>query len=629
MANKKVFKRGIKPLNIYDLGGMVNTSGIQEQINAQKAYVSNSKDLDSILQEYNTGLLNKISAKDLGAGKISAEAILGAAGSGASLGATFGANPIVAGAGALVGIGTSLFGNARKNRNAKREANRLNNNIAEANTAKLNSLNNTVFNIDKQNDMTMAANYAANGGNLSFQHGGEFSNGIMSINNGGTHEQNPMEGVLMGVDDKGTPNLVEQGETIYKDYVFSNRLIVPEEFKKKYKLGNKDMTFSEAVKKLQKESKERPNDTISKNGLNRSMANLTETQENVKQQSLQNMFQNGGGLKKWRNNIGWQQAHPIQNWATIPEQQNPVALEQPIKKATSSTQKQNTPKQSVVFNLPAMQGLKMPSIPEIPSEINLSNNVKESLNRPIKEFSDTYSEDINKKTAKLNELARKAPIIGSGLSVLSDLTGLTNKPDYSNIENIGNNITPVPSVDYNPIGDYQAYNPFDRNYYTNKLQANAAASRRDIINQAGGNRATAMANLIAQDYNAQTKLGELFHNSEEYNQNQKLKIGEFNRGTNQYNSQAAFNAASQNAQIAAQNNQLLSSLGLSKAQMKEAIKESSNINRSTNLTNLLDNLGALGTENIMKDLINKNPALLYNYTGDYKKKNGGKLNKRK
>ena len=115
---------------------------------------------------------------------------------------------------------------------------------------------------------------------------------------------------------------------------------------------------------------------------------------------------------------------------------------------------------------------------------------------------------------------------------------------------------------------------------------------------------------MAQDYNAQTKLGELFRNSEEYNQNQKLKIGEFNRGTNQYNSQAAFNAASQNAQIAAQNNQLLSSLGLSKAQMKEAIKESSNINRSNNFTNLLDNLGALGTENIMKDLINNNHALL-------------------
>ena len=355
------------------------------------------------------------------------------------------------------------------------------------------------------------------------------------------------------------------------------------------------------------------------------MANLTEMQENVKQQSLQNMFREGGDLKNWRNNIGWQQAHPIQNWATIPEQQKPVALEQPIKKVTSSTQKQNIPKQSVVFNLPTMQGLKLPSVPEIPSEINLPNDVKEKLNRPIKEFSDTYFKNINKK----NEWLRKAPIIGSGLSVLSDLTGLTNKPDYSNIENIGNNITPVPSVDYSPIGDYQAYNPFDRNYYTNKLQANAAASRRDIINQAGGNRATAMANLMAQDYNAQTKLGELFRNSEEYNQNQKLKIGEFNRGTNQYNSQAAFNAASQNAQIASQNNQLLSSLGLSKAQMKEAIKESSNINRSANFTNLLDNLGALGTENIMKDLINNNPALLYNYTGDYKKKNGGKLNKRK
>ena len=129
MANKKIFKRGVNSLNIYDLGGIVDTSGIQQQINAQKAYVSNSKDLDSILQEYNTGFLNKISAKDLGAGKISANTILGAAGSGVGLGASFVNNPIVAGAGALVGIGAFLFDNNRKNRNAKREANRLNNNI--------------------------------------------------------------------------------------------------------------------------------------------------------------------------------------------------------------------------------------------------------------------------------------------------------------------------------------------------------------------------------------------------------------------------------------------------------------------------------------------------------------------
>jgi hypothetical protein len=30
MANKKIFKRGVNSLNIYDLGGIVDTSGIQQ-----------------------------------------------------------------------------------------------------------------------------------------------------------------------------------------------------------------------------------------------------------------------------------------------------------------------------------------------------------------------------------------------------------------------------------------------------------------------------------------------------------------------------------------------------------------------------------------------------------------------
>ena len=55
---------------------------------------------------------------------------------------------------------------------------------------------------------------------------------------------------------------------VFNDYVFSNRLKVPKAVREKYKLrGPKDMTFADAAKKAQKESEERPNDPISKRGL--------------------------------------------------------------------------------------------------------------------------------------------------------------------------------------------------------------------------------------------------------------------------------------------------------------------------------------------------------------------------
>ena len=65
------------------------------------------------------------------------------------------------------------------------------------------------------------------GGNL-LTNGAEWDNGITIIGNGGTHEENPFEGVQMGVDEQGIPNLVEEGEVIYDDYVFSKRMKVPD-----------------------------------------------------------------------------------------------------------------------------------------------------------------------------------------------------------------------------------------------------------------------------------------------------------------------------------------------------------------------------------------------------------------
>ena len=40
------------------------------------------------------------------------------------------------------------------------------------------------------------------------------------------------------MDSQGTPNLVEEGEVIYNDYVFSNRMNIPDDVRKKYLYKN-------------------------------------------------------------------------------------------------------------------------------------------------------------------------------------------------------------------------------------------------------------------------------------------------------------------------------------------------------------------------------------------------------
>lgn len=123
----------------------------------------------------------------------------------------------------------------------------------------------------------------AEGGNLNNQFS-DFRNGVTEYNAGGTHEENPNDGVQVGVDPQGTPNLVEEGEVNYNDYIFSERLKVPKDFKKKYGLGTskKKMSYADAAKKLQKESEERPLDPISKRGLDAVLGALAESQEDTR-----------------------------------------------------------------------------------------------------------------------------------------------------------------------------------------------------------------------------------------------------------------------------------------------------------------------------------------------------------
>lgn len=137
-------------------------------------------------------------------------------------------------------------------------------------------------------EVVKRANFARNatkfalGGDMQ-TNGSDFSDGLMHIDAGGSHEGNPYNGVQLGTDTQGKPNLVEEGETIFDDYVFSKRIKADAQTKKKFHVGkNADISYADLSKKLEKESAERPNDAISQAGLEKQMHDLADEQERQK-----------------------------------------------------------------------------------------------------------------------------------------------------------------------------------------------------------------------------------------------------------------------------------------------------------------------------------------------------------
>jgi len=557
---------------------LADTSGLEADIKNKQTYKVGANNNQSLMDEWSAySPMNNVSWRDI-RGQNGAQGVVGAlgsAGAGFAAGATIG-GPIGGIIGGVVGLGSSLIGTLSGNAAAKKKARNFNNQINTANARNLVGLQDKASYIDTQNDLNLMSNYYKsggylyeNGGNLNTlipnkgQHGGDFSNGVTIINNGDTHENNPNQGVMIGVDPNGVPNLVEEGEVIYNNYVFSNRLSPNKKDLIKLNLPEvmTSYSFAKLAEKESKESEERPNDPISKNGLRASLDKLQILQETQKMKknktSRNNMFAKGGDL--------------------VNEFTNPLYKMQ-----------------------------------------QFEAKVKANSNTP------QINKDIPTKSSNLDKLLRYSPIIGSGLATLSDMAGLTNKPDYSNAERIERAANSISKSSPNQISDYLTYTPLDRNYMLNKLEASAGAARRAIENTSGGNRATATAGILAADYNTQSQMGDLFRNAAEYNQNLKAKVKDFNRQTNMFNIESGLKADSLNAQI---DGMKLKSI-MQSAGMREQIDVLSSQSRSANLNTFLENLGSLGQEKSLINIINSNPALKYmldeNYKTKYKTGKNGK-----
>ena len=594
---------------------IADTSGLEEEIKKVQSYTVQANNNDDLMNEWGMfSPMEDVDWKDIRGGSTGQRIgnTISAVGSGASAGASVG-GPIGAIVGAAIGLGGAVGGWIAGGSKAKKKANKFNRQIGAANEKNLTALEDRAGSIDTQNDLNMLANFSAYGGPINIlgsgaidyelakedlynkqlssmskykissmpnsfetpeldifakggkihikkanrgkftdycggkvtseciargkrsksaavrkratfaanarkwhhalggylydeggnlyvsvpnigQHGGDFSNGVTIIGNGGTHEENPMEGVPMGIAPDGTPNLVEQGEVKFNNYVFSNRLFATGGLLAAHNLPATyaDHSFADIAERLSRESSERPNDPISKRGLMSAMTRLQQAQEQLKAEEQSRKYAKGGHL--------------------------------------------------------------------------------------FAEGGPTW--------------LRYAPAVGAGLGVLTDAFGWTNKPDYGNADLVGSAVDNLTNVEFTPIGNYLTYRPLDRNYYINRLNAQAGATRRAIVNQSGGNRATALAGLLAADYNAQSALGNLARQAEEYNLNQRKEVEAFNRGTNQFNSEMGLKAAIANKE----NDKLRLQARIQQAQLRDQADARSSAGRAANLTNLFDSLGNIGID---------------------------------
>lgn len=698
----------------------------------------------------------------------------------------------------------------------------------------------------------------ADGGELHTQ-GGDFTNGLIYIDNGGSHEANPFDGVQMGIDQQGVPNLVEEGEVIFNDYVFSNRIKVPKAIRQKYKLRD-NITFADAAKKLGKESEERPNDPISKRGLEAFMSDLAESQEEVRiskelHKARNNKFAYGGSIKdtieefksiKTEDRDSWIKNNPdkyqailslaswlrdyngknlniIENINEIESLYNQLenqdkeeiektieanikninngsrhfkddfynplvnsqyysnntlgglssspyargkvssyidkaiakyGMEKPLSEITEDEWKkiyedsQKEFENSILYGTDAdnsdikqedirdVPGLDFPymsmpqlgSIPRVPnievkntpldtsyiayrteSELNDDDFTMEGASMPEititpdvtgfnvqdREYSigfpsitprnnnrgTTYIDPLdiqedegigipleitrnfsglefpsmgmsdlkqpqmiaplsvpkphqdtnNSNMGKLANL-RYIPTIASGVSAISDLF---SKPDYSAADRIASVDIQPALISADPIGQYLSYKPLDRMFYINQLNKNTAAGRRAIQNTSGGNRAAALAGILAADYNYGESLGKLARQAEEYNQALRERVAEFNRQTDMFNSQQSMQAQTTNAQSRNDATKMRLAQAEEIAKLRSAAKNAYDTRRSNNLNNFINNLGNIGWEEKQAEWLDnlaKRGVLLMNTSGEYTgvtKKNGGKLKKKR
>lgn len=444
-----------------------------------------------------------------------------------------------------------------------------------------------------------------------------FDNGVRYIKNGGRHSENPHGGVQQGIAPDGLPNLVEEGEVIYNDFVYSDRLKLTKEQAQQFKLGG-EMSYAQAALKLSKESEERPNDMISKNGLRDSMNKLKVMQEELKAKN--DAKKTKRELNKLLKELPVMEEQPV----------DPSMQEQTIDPMSIIQQPQMMAKGGHLFAKKGQMTNWYDGLTEL-TDINdttgdiLHINGKRYRLPEINPFDSNYNgqqlhyveakPEVKDKDGNVTQVAipghwevthgngaqplpqdpmadtmRMAPFYGS---LIQAMQAAGVKPNYQHQDAAIRAASQIPYVNYTPIGNYERFDRIDPNTQANVLRAQYVQALNNMQNS-GASRAAVNALQTNALQGLAGALGEAAQTGRTYNNTLKEKEIATQLGIDQALLSASLDASTTNQGRASAYAQMVGAM----APAKQAIDDAIETNKYTTQTAVANNLGNIGIDKL-------------------------------
>ena len=500
--------------------------------------------------------------------------------SGAAAGAKVG-GPWGAVAGAAAGLFSGIVGAIAGRSKALKAQAALNKKGQQANIAKAATFANKAGGLDAASDARAAAVFAAQGGRINLPKFPYFDDGITEFNTGGTHEENPYSGIPQGIAADGYPNLVEEGEVKFKDYIFSDRTKPKlNEIMPIYKKAKKKDSFATLAKKISQEAEERPNDVISKTTRDYQLGKLAELQELGRQRrglkGTQKLLYDGGDLDSKYKDFEDKGEMTSYNLDEMPDKTIPQLL----------------------VNFQKVQGVSTP--PSISTPISV-NSLLSGLTTPVAPISpDTLKETLIKKSYKQQSfpessnisasLLEATPAITAGVGALTTLFDKTNSA--APLEKFKPTTRPLT---YTEVGEKQKYTPIDQQYIYNQAAAQGRAATRGI-QQSIANPYASQAYLLSENKNQRNNLGDLGVKIDMANAERRNAVTAFNNQLDLANATNRLKVDSINAEMAANRDKMNFQKAYYTSALKAQDKAARDAALSESLTTMGTELGKLGAQ---------------------------------